>query len=61
MGQVSKIYDNKSSLYVFVMSHIRFRVNPYSVVARTSRNSLLEVGMKSEVQVTATGLKPRTS
>ena len=35
-------------LYVFVMSHMRFRVNPHSIVAWMSRNSLLEAGTKFE-------------
>ena len=42
-------------LHVLIMSCTRFRVNPHSIVAWMSRNSLLEVGAKSEVQVTATG------
>ena len=33
MGQVSKIYDNKSCLYVLVMSRTGFKVNPHSIVA----------------------------
>ena len=36
-------------LYVFVMSRTCFGVNPHSIVAWMSRNSLLEVGAKSEV------------
>ena len=36
-------------LYVFIMSCMRFRVNPHSVVAWMSRNSLLETGAKSEI------------
>ena len=43
------------------MSRTRFRVNPYSIVASMSRNSLLEAGAKYEAEVTATGLKPRTT
>ena len=46
-------------LYVVVMSRARFRVNPHSIVAWISRNSLLEAGAKSEGEVTATGLEPR--
>ena len=38
------------------MSRTRFRVNPHSIVALMSRNSLLETGAKSEVYVTATQL-----
>ena len=45
----------KSWLYVFIMSRTRFRVNPHSIVAWMSRNSLLEAGAKSEGEVTATG------
>ena len=41
-------------LYVFIMSRTRFRVNPHSIVAWMSRNSLLEAGAKSEGEVTAT-------
>ena len=48
-------------LYVLVMSRSRFTVNPHSRVASIWRNSLLEGGAKFEVQVTATGLKPRIS
>ena len=44
-----------------VMSRTRFRVNPHSIVASMSRNSLLEAGAKSEGEVTVTGLEPRTT
>ena len=36
-------------LYFLIMSCTRFRVNPHSIVAWMSRNSLLEAGTKSEV------------
>ena len=36
-------------LYVLIMSRTRFRVNPYSIVAWISRNSLLEAGAISKV------------
>ena len=36
-------------LYVLIMSRTRFRVNPHSIVAWMSRNSLLETAAKSEV------------
>ena len=36
-------------LYVLIMSRTCFIVNPHSIVARMSRNSLLETGAKSEV------------
>ena len=36
-------------LYVLAMSRTRFGVNPHSIVAWMSRNSLLETGAKSEV------------
>ena len=36
-------------LYLLIMSRTRFRVNPHSIVAWMSRNSLLEAGPKSEV------------
>ena len=36
-------------LYVLIMSHMLFRVNPHSIIAWMSRNSLLEAGAKSEV------------
>ena len=48
-------------MYVLVMSLKRFRVNPHSLVASMSRNSLLEAGTKSEGEVTATGLESRTT
>ena len=45
-----QLKKNKSKwLYVLVMSRTRFRVNPHSIVAWMSRNSLLEAGAKSEV------------
>ena len=44
-----------------VMSRTLFRVNPRSIVAWMSRNSLLEAGAKSEGEVTATGFEPRTT
>ena len=36
-------------LYVLIMSCMHFRVNPHSIVAWMSRNSLLKTGVKSEV------------
>ena len=36
-------------LYLLIMSRTRFRVNPHSIVAWMSRNSLLEAGAKSEI------------
>ena len=36
-------------LYVFIISRTRFSVNPHSIVAWISRNSLLKTGAKSEV------------
>ena len=38
-----------------------FKTNPHSIVAWMSRNFLLEAGVKSEVKVTSTGLKPTTA
>ena len=35
--------------YVLVMSRTYFRVNPHAIVARMSRNSLLEASTKSKV------------
>ena len=35
--------------YVLIMSCMLFRVNPHSIFAGMSRNSLLEVGVISEV------------
>ena len=49
------------SLDLLMMSRTPFRVNPHSIVARFSRNSLPEVGAKSELLVTTTGLEPRTT
>ena len=48
-------------LYVLVMSRTRFRVNPHSIVAWMSRNTLLKAREKSEGEGTATGLEPRTT
>ena len=59
----SKIFSpiSEKRLYVLIMSRMSFRVNPHSIVALMSRNSLLETGAKYEVQVTATGLEPTTT
>ena len=47
---------------MFLSCHVRvFIVNPHSIVAWMSRNSLLEAGAKSEGEMTATGLEPRTT
>ena len=54
-------YLRQIRLYVLVMSHRRFRVNPHTIVAWVSRNSLLEAGAKSEVCMTATGLELTTT
>ena len=40
--------DNIGWLYVLIMSRTHFRVNPHSIVAWMSRNSLLEAGAKSK-------------
>ena len=48
-------------LYVPVMSRTHFKVNPDSIVAWMSRNSLLEVAAEYEVELTAVGLEPRTT
>ena len=45
---------HNKGLYVLIMSHTHFRVNPHSIVAWMSRNSLLKTGAKSEVWVTPT-------
>ena len=55
------IQFEKSWLYVLVMSHTRFRVNPHFIVAWMSKNSLLEAGAKSEGEVTGTGHEFRTT
>ena len=44
-----KIKATEDMLCVLVMSCARFRVNPHSIVAWMSRNSLLEAGTKTEV------------
>ena len=41
--------DSYFRLYVLVMSRTFFRVNPHSIVAWMSRNTLLEAGAKPEV------------
>ena len=48
-------------LSILVMPRTPFTVNPHSIFAWMSRNSLLEPGAKSEGEVTATGLEPRTT
>ena len=59
----STINDNNliNWLYVLVMLRTRFRVNPHSIVTWMSRNSLFEAALKSETEVTATGLEPATT
>ena len=58
---VISLFHQIISLYVLAMSRTRLRVNPHSIVASMSRNSLLEAGAKSEGEVTATGLEPKTT
>ena len=36
------------TMYALVISHTRFTVNPHSIIACMSRNSLLKAGAKSE-------------
>ena len=50
IASVKCFFSNKLYywLYVLVMSRTRFRVNPHSIVAWISRNSLPEAGAKSE-------------
>ena len=46
-AMTSLIYcKTHNPLYVLIMSRTRFRVNPHSIVAWMSRNSLLEAGAK---------------
>ena len=45
----STLMERRLLLYVLVMSHTRFRLNPHSIVAWMPRNSLLEAGANSEV------------
>ena len=45
-----KHLEKSRKTYVLVMSRTCFRVNPHSIVAWMSRNSLLEARAKSEVQ-----------
>ena len=48
--------------WMFLSCPVRvFRVNPHSLVALLSRNTLLEAGAKSEGEVAATGLEHRTT
>ena len=54
-----KWLDNENHwLSVLIMSRTRFRVNPHSIIAWISRNSLLKTGAISEVKVIRTGLEP---
>ena len=46
---IEKIKVLNFVLYVLIMSRTRFRVNPHSIFACMSRNSLLETGAISEV------------
>ena len=48
-------------LYILVMPRTPFRVNPQSIFAWMSRNSLLKAGAKCEGEVTPTWLKPTTT
>ena len=45
----------------FCYVNCAFEVNLLSVIARMSRNALLETGVISEIEVTATGLEPTTT
>ena len=48
-------------LYVIIVSHMSFRVNPHSVVGlnvKDIQDFLLEAGTMSEVKVTAMGFEP---
>ena len=42
-------------MYVLIMSHRPLRENPGPIVASMQRNSFLETGAKSAVELTATG------
>ena len=45
-----KVKENKlCHMILKVVSHTRFSVNPHSIAACMSRNSLLETGVKYEV------------
>ena len=46
---IRKFRNIMTRLYVLIISCMHFRVNPHSIVAWMSRNSLLETGAKSEV------------
>ena len=52
-------------LYVFMMSHVLFRVNLYSIVSWMSRNTLLETGAVSSwvfvYELSGCGLESRCS
>ena len=48
-SKVAKAKNGRLIQYVLIMSRTRFRVNPHSIVASMSRNSLLEAGAKSEI------------
>ena len=49
--------NNEKSLYALIMSHTRFRLNLYSVVAWISRSSLLETVMISEISSDCNGIR----
>ena len=42
-------------MYVLIMSHRPLRENPRPIVASMQRNSFLETGAKSAVELTAAG------
>ena len=48
-------------LYILVMPRTLFRVNPHSIFAWMSRNSLFKAAAKSADEVTATALKGKTT
>ena len=50
-----------NSLFLLIMSRTGFRVNPQSIFTGISRNSLLERGAISEVQLTANRLEHTTT
>ena len=54
---LSLLHLKKRTRWVFYHVTHAFSVNQYSLITSMSKNFLLETGVKSEIEVTATGLE----
>ena len=60
-GELEDFLLRNTVVCMFLLCHVRASEWIHTIVARMSRNSLLEAGAKSEGEVTATGLEPTTT